>query len=211
MSLVEVMVAAAVMAVVLTAVASSFLTAARMMRTAMAESELALAAREVREKLLFRMTPTIGTTHYAGLLSGTNDTGQIVESTGVVQLKAEALGETLSDRRSQSMRLTLWSEPGADAATRYYLANDHTPDKEVHRRWLWPRAVSLADHDLGEIVSYDRVARAQPQAGVYRLKLAVNLQSDVRNLDGTPIVRRECVSVPVFGKQQPMTDAGGGY
>ena len=75
----EVMVALFVSGIVLTAVMSSFLSARRMMAEVMAESETALAARELREKLLFHAAPTIGGVHYAGMLSGTN-TGWVVES-----------------------------------------------------------------------------------------------------------------------------------
>lgn len=214
MTLVELLVASAVMSIVLLAVASSFITAQRMMRTAMAESELSLAAREIREKLLFRMTPTINGVHYAGLLSGTNS-GQIVESSGIVLLRSSALGSSLSDIRDQSMRLMVWSEPCRDdfgaLVTRYYLINEHTPNKDAHRKWLWPTAVSLADISQNEVVSCDRVAGAQPFMGVYRLKLGVNLQANVRNLDGSPIIRRERVNVPIFGKIQPFVGADGGY
>lgn len=212
MTLAELMVAAAVMSVVLLAVVSSFVTAQRMMRTAMAESELTLAAREIREKLLFRMTPNLGGVHYAGLLSGTN-AAQIVESSGAVLLRTSALGATLSDVRDQSMRLTVANEPGRDASgkafTRYYFMNEHTPDKDAHRRWLCPPAVSLADGVRAGAVDAAYVTHPpSTERRVYRLNVGVNLQADVRNLDGTPIVRRERVSVPVFGKLQPFNANG---
>ena len=57
MTLIELMVSAAVLGIVMSAVASSFITTQRMLKEAMGMSELSLAAREIREKLLFNASP----------------------------------------------------------------------------------------------------------------------------------------------------------
>ena len=207
-SLIELILAGGIMVVILSAVMSSFITAQRMMKTAMAESELSLAARQIREKLLFCMTPPINGTHYAGLLSGTNS-GQVVESSGIAVLKTSAIGSSLADLREQSMRLMVWNEQCYDdygnRVTRYYLINDHTPNKDKYKKWLWPVAVSLADTSQNQMISYERnTSYADQYKGVYRVYMGINLQSNIRNLDGTPILRRERVTLPVFGKIQPF-------
>ena len=53
-TLVETMMVASISIIVLTAVMSSFMATQNMLHTAMAESELSLAMREMREKLLFK-------------------------------------------------------------------------------------------------------------------------------------------------------------
>ena len=68
----ETMVATLILGIVLAAVMTTFLSAQRMLATSMAESELALASRGLREKLLFHAAPAVDGVHYAGMLSGTN-------------------------------------------------------------------------------------------------------------------------------------------
>lgn len=209
MTLIELMIAGAVMAIVVTAVGSAYVTAHRIMHTAMAESELMIAARQLREKLLFCMTPPINGTHYAGLLSGTNS-GQVVESSGIAVLRTTAVGSSLADLRDQSMRLLVWNEQvknpiSGKFETMYYLINEHTPDKDKHRKWLWPIGVSLADKAQNDMISYERnTSYADQYKGVYRVYLGINLKSDTKNLDGSPIFRRERVTLPIFGKLQPF-------
>lgn len=208
LTLVELIICVGAMTIVIAAVGSSFITAQRIMKTAMAESELSLAARQIREKLLFCMTPPINGVHYAGLLSGTNS-GQVVESSGIAVLRTSAIGNSLADLRDQSMRLLVWNEQVVDEdgkrVTRYYLINEHTPNKDKYKKWLWPTAVSLADTTQNQMISYERnTSYADQYKGVYRVYLGINLKSNTKNLDGSPILRRERVTLPVFGKIQPF-------
>ena len=100
----ETMVAMLVAGIVLTAIMSTFISAQVMMANTMAESEMALAARSVREKLLFHVSPTIDGVHYSGMLSGTNS-GWVVESgSGYVLMGMSALGTSLSDVRPSETR-----------------------------------------------------------------------------------------------------------
>ena len=68
-TLIETLIASTIGALALAAVVSVFIIAWSMLSTAMAESELSLALREMRDKLLFKVTPDIGGQHYAGLRS----------------------------------------------------------------------------------------------------------------------------------------------
>lgn len=208
MTLVELLICVGVMTIVFAAVISSFITTQRVLKTALVESELSLAARQIREKLLFRMTPPIDGVSYAGLMSGTNS-GQVVESSGIAVLKTSAIGKSLADLREQSMRLMVWNEQGIDEdgkrVTWYYLINDHTPNKDKYKKWLWPTTVSLADSTQNQMISYERNTSYSDQyKGVYRVYLGINLKSKTKKLDGSPIFRRERVTLPIFGKIQPF-------
>lgn len=70
-TLVETMVAAAITTIVSAAVFSTFLSAHRLMRTAMAEAELSLGARAVRDRLLFRLPEEVVGQPWTGLLGDT--------------------------------------------------------------------------------------------------------------------------------------------
>ena len=202
----ETMVAMLVAGIVLFAIMSTFISSQVMMANAMAESEMAIAARSVREKLLFHVSPTIDGVHYSGMLSGTNS-GWVVESgSGYVLMEMPALGTSLSDVRPQSMRLIL-GESGSDR----YLFNERTPDKDSHVGWLWPGRIPLVESSMLDIVSYDSRGSgtsANP-ADVYRVNLDLSYKvNGPRNL---PIIRRERVVVPLMGRIQPMKDSAGRY
>ena len=198
----ETMVAMLVAGIVLVAIMSTFISAQVMMANAMAESEMALAARSVREKLLFHVSPMIDGVHYAGMLSGTNS-GWVVESgSGYVLMGMSAVGTSLSDIRPQSMRLIL-GESGSDR----YLFNERTPDKDSHVGWLWPGRIPLVESSMLDIVSYD--SRGSGPADVYRVNLDMNFK--VNGPRNRPIIRGERVVVPLMGRVQPMMDSAGRY
>ena len=202
----ETMVAMLVAGVVLAAVMSTFISAQLMMANAMAESEMALSARSIREKLLFHVSPTIDGVHYSGMLSGTNS-GWVVETgSGYVLMEMPALGTSLSDVRPQSMRLIL-GQSGSDT----YLFNERTPNKDSHAGWLWPGRIPLVESSMLDIVSYDSKgsgASTNP-ADVYRVNLDLGLK--VNGPRNNPVVRRERVAVPLMGRLQPMKDSAGRY
>ena len=206
-TLTEVMVASSVMVIALSAIVSAFITTHRMLKTAMTDVELALSARELREKLLFHASPTINGVHYAGLLSGTNSSS-VVESSGAISMFAGAVGNSLGSIQSQSMRILLSnaSVTGEDGSseTRYFLFNDGTPNKNDYTRWLWPGRMSLCEDSISDVVSncYDSAvlsSSAQPHA----LSFDIELRANVKNLDGSQTTHRERVYVPLFRKLQP--------
>lgn len=196
-TLVETMIAMVIGVIVLASVLSVFLTTQRLLKTAMAESELSLAARELREKLLFQVTPPIDGVTYAGLLSATNlNENQIAQ--GYVEMEAGGLGTGIGDFHAQPIRLLTETS----GALRHFI-NERTPDKDAHKRWLIPEGLGLAAYDMREIVDW---APYNGNMGLYRVYIDLELQAGVKNPDGTPIVRRERLSIPLAGSVQPMQD-----
>ena len=200
-TMVETMVVTAIGAVILLAMGSSFMTAQRMLHTAMAESELSLAMREMRDKLLFKASPDISGNHYGGLLSGSGLNESEARNRNSVEMSGHTVGATLSNTNSSSLRLLVWSVGGA-----WMLINERTPNKDAHVRWLWPGSLALADCTaMSDILGCD--ARNANGSNIYRLYFDIGLVADVHRRDGSHIVRRERVSAPVLGKLQPMRDA----
>ena len=204
-TIVETMVAAAIGVIALTAVASSFMAAYRMLHTAMAESELSLAMREMRDKLLFKVSPDISGNHYGGLLSGAALNEGEVRGYNSVEMSGRTVGSSLGNMADSSLRLLVWTV-GSDKV----LINERTPNKDAHVRWLWPGTLALSDCvAMSDILGYD--SRNSNGSNIYRINFDIGLEADVRRSDGSRIVRRERVSVPVLGKLQPLKDAGGRY
>lgn len=206
-TLAEVMISVAVTTIVLAAVMSSFISTHRMLKTAMTDSELSLATRELREKLLFRAAPTMDGVHYVGLLSGTNASSVVDANTWNVTMSAGAIGGTLGDFQPQSIALQMESAEvtGDDGAseTRYYLFNDGIPDSESHAGWLYPGRMSLNSTSMDAVVDVRRTSDTLPLSDAYAIVIDLELKSNVKNLDGSSVTRRERLTVPLFGKQQP--------
>lgn len=192
-TLVELMTAAAISAVVLAAVASSFMSSIRMLATAMAEAELSLSARELREKLLFRAAPSIDGTLYAGILSGTN-AASVVEggATPNIQMSCIAYGENFGDRRSQSMRIMLGS-----GGT--YLVNERIPGHESHMDWLRPGGFPLKCGAMSDIVSHESYnGSVESMDDICMIYIDIALSYGERYAGGE-VVRRERIAAPVLG------------
>lgn len=206
-TMVETMVTATIGVVVLLAVGSSFMAAQRMLHTAMAESELSLAMREMREKLLFKASPDISGNHYAGLLSGADLNEGGVRGYSSVEMSGHTVGSSLGTTSDSSLRLLVWTV-GDDKL----LINERTPNKDEHVRWLWPSSLALAKWtapeenvaSMSDLLNYS--ARNSNGSNIYRLDFEIALAADVRRIDGSRIVRKERVSVPVLGKLQPLKD-----
>ena len=209
-TLIEAMIASAVMTIAIAAIASSFITTQRMLKTAMTDAELSLSARELREKLLFQASPSINGVHYAGLLSGTN-ANSVVESSGAISMIAAAVGSSLGSTQTQTMRILLSNESvtGEDGAseTRYFLFNDGTPDKNNHKNWLWPGRMTLCENNISSVVSNCcESTSATASSKPYALSFDIELKANVKNLDGTQTTHRERVYVPLFRKLQPVDE-----
>ena len=204
-TLVEVMVSAAIGTLVLGSVLSSFIATQNMLHTAMAESELSLAMREMRDKLLFKASPDISGNHYAGLLSCTGLNEGDVRSMNSVEMSGHTVGTTLANESTSSIRLLVWQ-----VGTTKMLINERTPNKDAHVRWLWPGSLALADcTSMSDLLGYD--SRNANGSNIYRLHFDIGIEANVHRRDGTRIVRRERVSVPVLGKIQPMKDSSDRY
>lgn len=204
-TLVETMISSAIGVTVLLVVVSAFMTAQSMLRTAMTESELSLALREMRDKLLFKASPDIDGQHYAGLLSGRQLNENGVTQRHAVEMSGRKVGGSLSSASDASLRLLVWQQ-----GTKTMLINEHTPNKDAHVRWLWPGALALADcSGLSDLLDYD--AWNASGSKIYRLYFDLAVAADVKRRDGSSIVRRERVTVPLLGKLQPFKDARGRY
>ena len=220
-TLVEAMIVTAVGGIVLTAILSSFKAAQNMLHTAMAESELSLAMREMREKLLFKASPDISGNHYGGLLSGTNLNENAAQNCSAIEMSGHTVGSSLASTSDSSVRLLVWTVNDTKM-----LINERTPNKDAHVRWLWPGALALAKWEdaeedvesMGDMLGYS--ARNSNGTNIYRINLDIGIAAHAFGDDGSRIalrrggeriVRRERVSVPVLGKLQPMKDSSGRY
>jgi len=215
-TMVETMVASAIGAIALLAIGSSFMAAVKMLHVAMAESELSLAMREMREKLLFKASPDVSGNHYGGLLSGTELNEGGVRDYNSVEMSGHTVGSTLGTTSDSSLRLLVWSVDGYKL-----LINERTPNKDAHVRWLWPGSMALAkwaapEEDvatMSDLLNYS--ARNSSGSNIYRMSFDIGIaahafgDSGLRVMlrrDGSRIVRKERVSVPVLGKLQPLKD-----
>ena len=220
-TMVETMVASAIGVIALLAVGSSFLAAAKMLHVAMAESELSLAMREMRDKILFKASPDVSGNHYGGLLSGKGLNEGDVRSYNAVEMSGHTVGANIGSTADSSVRLLVWTVDG-----RKMLMNERTPDKDAHARWLWPGALTLAkwsDPEEDVAVMSDMLgytARNSNGTNIYRISLDIGIAAHafgdggsrtMLRRDGGRIVRMERVSVPILGKLQPMRDADGRY
>lgn len=217
MTLIELMISASILTVVMVAVVSSFVTAQRMLKDAMGLSELSLAAREIREKILFNASPYASNTSYAGLLScafnGT--TGVPITSTGnAITMEACTMGNTLAGISATPAQVEIVLNTSTDGAKRY-LYNNKTPNASTMKRWFWPTGTSVLSTSMSDILSFDTGSAVNSSAystaqNAVRLNLDLVLTSDARNPDGSPMIRRERIVVPVFGIIQPLKVASGG-
>ena len=207
-TLVEAMIVTAIGGIVLTAILSSFMAAQKMLHTAMAESELSLAMREMREKILFKASPDISGSHYGGLLSGQSLNESEVRGYNSVEMSGHTVGSSLSSTSDSSVRLLVWTVNNTKM-----LINERTPNKDAHVRWLWPGALSLVKREPNSDDDEDNVsmsdvlgclARNRNGSNIYRIYL--DIDQKILLEDNTRIVRRERIGVPILGKLQPKED-----
>ena len=207
-TLVEAMTVTAIGGIVLTAILSSFMATQNMLHTAMAESELSLAMREMREKLLFKASPDISGNHYGGLLSGSSLNESEVRGYSSVEMSGHTVGSSLNSTSDSSVRLLVWTVNNTKM-----LINERTPNKDAHVRWLWPGGMSLVKREPNSDDDEDNVsmsdvlgclARNRNGSNIYRIYL--DIDQKILLEDNTRIVRRERIGVPILGKLQPKED-----
>ena len=214
-TLLELMVSSLVGLIVLTSVTTLFLTTQRMLKSSMAESELALAMRELRDRLLFRVAPPSGDRFSTGLLSAVayDDHGAPTRSTfenqirqGYVELYAPTVAAGLVGAGESSSRASMRLRGHVVGSTQI-LINEHVPDRDRHLGWLWPGRLGL-DAEWGrDCLDYSAVnPNDANNPMIYRIYLDLALKADVTNPDGSAIVRRERLAVPLCGRIQPHQD-----
>lgn len=213
-TLVETMVAASIGVIVLAAIVSAFITTQRLLRTAMVESELSLAMRELRDKLLFAVTPPLDGRRYTGLLSAVASDNQRRSTRssfenqvrqGCVELWAPTVKDGIRDVADPAQRRSMRIRGYVKGSSRL-IVNEHTPDRDRHLGWLWPGRLEFGEDDFTDLVSY---AAINPNDAnnpmIYRLNVDLALKVKLPGTDAE-VVRRERLAVPLSGRIQQFRD-----
>lgn len=184
-TLVEVMFASAISAVIAIAVCSGASACYQFYESMMADTELSLRGRELRDKILFHEVAPHNGVFHTGLLSGTS-----------VHIDSAALNmdcETVADsgtRGSRRLRLIL----SGDGSGRR-LFEDAT---RVSSKWLDP-GVTWVNTDWDNLI--DTTDLDTKNRFYVDLPLSITLR---RPLGGRAVLTRaERITVPLFGKVQP--------
>ena len=125
-SLVETMVAATIAALVFAAIAATFIFCQRMFRVTMAEAEISLKMRDIRDKLLFRAGPGLN----SGLL-----TGKASADSAAITMAWEDTAEG-----PESIRLVWRTDTGKPGG---YFFNERRPHTAYNISWFKPSEFRL--------------------------------------------------------------------
>lgn len=197
-TLVELLIAVSVLSFVSAALASSAVACFRLCRTATAEAELSLRARELREKLLFHVRTPTATMAYDGLLSAPSTSR--VDTVAFMYNGEELPVTTISglDRRVQAHRLFL-----TGSGNQTYPMDDQAPHDTIHRRWLRPGGFCLSG-DAYEGTEFITVVRDGTRNALSRLQVFLALTATAD--DGTVLgTRHEAMIVPCLNAVQTQT------
>ena len=137
-SLVEVMIASAIGAVILIAAATSFIFCQRMFRQIMTETEIAMVERDIREKLLFHAGPGLD----SGLLTGK----ATADSASINMNWATVAGD--NDNFSPSKIRIIWRTNSKGG--RFF--NERLPHDQRNINWFLPGSF-LMQHDWSYAVN----------------------------------------------------------
>lgn len=183
-TLVEVMIASTISLIAALAICSGMSACYQLYESMMADTELSLRAREIRDKLLFHEAAPANGVFHTGLLSGKSPTIDTV----ALNMTCEAVGES-GARSDRQLRLIL---NGTGTST--HLFEDAT---RVNADWLAPNAIWV-NSSWGDLV------RTEALAG-NRIYIDLPLSISARRPFGAPavITRTERITVPLFGRVQP--------
>lgn len=179
-TLVEVLIASGLAALIFGGLGSLLIGTYRLSRLALAETELMLRLKEVRERVLFHAAPAHDRTVWSGVLSGG---GKGTEAS--IKVLMDSYGINLDDgkARTQQIQLVRHAETVAGKSAAW-LVNDG--DRTIYS-WFRPANASfLADDWLDDTLVKSK--------GVFFL----NLESEADGLS-----RRSRLTVPLFGRVQP--------
>ena len=184
-SLVEVMIASALSAIIAIAVCSGASACYQFYESMMADTELSLRGRELRDKILFHEVAPHNGVFHTGLLSGTS----VHIDTVALNMDCETV-DTSGSRGSRRLRLML-NGTGSSRC----LFEDAT---RVNSKWLSP-GVTWVNTDWDHLV--DTTDLATKNRFYVDLPLSISLR---RPLGGRAVLTRaERITVPLFGKVQP--------
>ena len=125
-TLVETMVATTIAALVFAAIAATFIFCQRMFRITMAEAEISLMMREIRDKLLFRAGPGLN----SGLL-----TGKASADSASITMEWDDTAES-----PESIRLVWRTDSGKPGG---YFFNERRPHTSPNISWFKPNEFRL--------------------------------------------------------------------
>ena len=191
-TLIELLVASAIAAIVMAQALGALVFCWRLTEKAYKEMELALAARQVRDKLLFQCAPGKNGVVYPGVLSANLSVDSVALNMSKVycEKKTETSRFASDPREKQTIRLML---DGSSGERRLY-----NESMQASRAWFYTSKVPFATSgeswhsssscDWGSVVNSGDYTKAN--GNVLHLNLT---------LTAGGFVRRERVMVPVFG------------
>lgn len=207
-TLVELMITVVVAAIVMTAVASSFIGGIRMLGQVYVESELSVRTRELREKLLFHAAPSHDGVVYAGLLSGTN-ANQVIEGNCekilmyATVLRTGATNGQVTAANMANQRTELVFRDSNSKRCSFF--NEERYDQNAAFRWLRP----------GNLDFFAGRPSTGSSAGIITLdgqdpgRFYINVTAR-KTVAGFTVGHNERIVVPVFGKVQKSEVNGTG-
>ncbi len=189
-TLVEMMVAGAILVIVLGALFSSFVGGIRLLKATFATAEMSLRARELREHLLFQAArrPQDGTS-LAGLLSGTNSTDVLEGNATKLLMYCTALRSTGGATSNQTIQLTFED---------YGTSTCHFFSADPEDTWLRPGGMNLMA-DSAATPPFAWARKADDSEDHSRFYIYLTGEMDIA---GLPVKHRERIVVPVSGHQQ---------
>lgn len=186
MTLVEVMIASSISVVVLLAVCSGTSACYQFYESMMADTELSLHSRTLRDKILFHAAAPANGTVNTGFLSGTN----LVVGTSSLSMICATVGSS-GTRGTRQMNLRL---NGTGTGKRFSSENSaQSTDK-----WLSPSATWINS-------SWDNLVDTTDVDTKNRIYVDIPLTISLRRPFGgrSSITRTERITIPLFGKIQP--------
>ena len=199
-TLVELMLTSAISAVILGAVASSFIGGIRLMKMTFATAEMSLRSRDLRDRLLFHAAPTHDDTVWAGLLSGTNQNDVLEGNATKTNMHCAALKTSGNTTANQTIQL-IFKDFGTEKCR--FFSEDRYDERWPHR-WLHPGGLNL----LADSSKTAPLAWAQTYDGA-KSRFYIYLTGRI-DVSGLLVEHNERIVVPVFGKQQDTWPGGTG-
>lgn len=187
-TLLEMLIAVGLVSILATSFMTTTVSCVKMFHGTMAQCELSVRGRELRDKLLFHIRKAENGKTYAGLLSGQN----VSVDTVAVSLEAETIPSSLTLERDETQSHRLFVS-GQDNKT--YAMDDRAPHDAAHQRYLCVGGLS------------SQATFANDSAFKERNRLYLTCTVSAGTLAGFDLgSRTERLIVPLFGKTQTGTD-----
>ena len=96
---------------------------------------LSTRRRELRDKFLFRLGPTVNGVHYGGIYGGTNTFSTLLEGglSSNLEFYSPSIRDNLGSISPWRVRIIMWQ-----TGSEHHLINEGIPDKDRHKNWLYP-------------------------------------------------------------------------